>query len=211
MKQSERGIMRQLRILGAISCLLLSSVVMANPASELRHRLEKISHFGADFSQTVISPEGKVIHQGKGHFVIAKPGKLHWQETHPGDDEIISDGKTIWYYSPMVEQVTIYNTSQAIVHTPFILLADQREKTWQEYQVKLHDGVYTVSSKDPSKQVTFSLSFGKTGDISEFTVVDSQGQHSKFKLTHFNLHPDIQPGIFSFKVPDGTQIDDQRQ
>ncbi|CAG9296572.1 outer membrane lipoprotein chaperone LolA [Celerinatantimonas diazotrophica] len=203
--------MRQLRILGAIVYLLLSPLVMANPASDLRHKLEKISHFGADFSQTVISPEGKVIHRGKGHFVIAKPGKLHWQETHPGHDEIISDGKTIWYYSPMVEQVTIYNTSQAIVHTPFILLTDQREKTWKQYQVKQHDGVYTVSSKDPSQLVTFSLSFGKTGNIREFTVVDGQGQHSEFKLTHFNLHPDIQPGIFSFKVPKGTQIDDQRQ
>ncbi|MFM2476922.1 outer membrane lipoprotein chaperone LolA [Celerinatantimonas sp. MCCC 1A17872] len=203
--------MRQLRILAAIFLLLLSPLVMANPASDLRHKLEKISHFGADFSQTVISPEGKTIHQGKGHFVIAKPGKLHWQETHPGDDEIISDGKTIWYYSPMVEQVTIYNTSQAIVHTPFILLADQREKTWQGYKVAQHDGVYTVSSKDSSQQVTFSLRFAKTGDISEFTVVDNQGQHSEFKLSHFNLNPDIQSGTFSFKVPDGTQIDDQRQ
>ncbi|CAG9001044.1 MAG: Outer-membrane lipoprotein carrier protein [Candidatus Celerinatantimonas neptuna] len=188
----------------------ISQYALADAASTLRAKLHPIQQFSANFEQTVISPQGKVIHRASGKLVIAKPGKLNWQERHPEQDQIISNGKTIWYYSPIVEQVSIYNTTDAIAHTPFILLADQRKEVWQNYRVNTVKTGFKVESKTDSQQPSFIISFDKQGAIREFDVVDHQGQRSEFKLSHFNLHPRVRSGDFMFKVPDGVAIDDQR-
>lgn len=202
--------MKKLRMWAGL-LMLASSVAVATPADNLRQRLAKIGQFSADFSQRVMSPEGKTIHQAQGHFVIAKPGKLNWQETKPSQDKIIADGHTIWYYSPMLEQVTIYSARNAIVHTPFILLADQRTATWKGYQVIRKGQTYQVSAPSHPQQSKFSLQFNDANQISEFIVTDNQGQRSEFKLSHFKLNPKIKAKLFSFTVPKGTQVDDQRQ
>lgn len=193
-----------------IMTAFMSQCVLADAASTLREKLHPIQHFSANFEQTVISPQGKVIHQASGKLVIAKPGKLNWQELHPEQDQIISNGKTIWYYSPIVEQVSIYNTTDAIAHTPFILLADQRKKVWQGYRISLIKDGFKVESKTDTQQPAFTLSFDKQGAIREFDVIDHQGQRSEFKLSHFDLHPVIRSNDFMFKVPEGVAIDDQR-
>ncbi|MFM2483416.1 outer membrane lipoprotein chaperone LolA [Celerinatantimonas sp. YJH-8] len=202
--------MRLIQWITVGSCLS-SFLVMADPMSDLQAKLQPIEHFSADFQQTVISPEGKTVHQAQGRLVMAKPGKVFWQEQSPGDDQIISDGRTIWYYSPMVEQVSIYNASDAIAHTPFILLADPRAKSWSSYQVRqVQADSYRVTSKEDHQQPTFTIVFN--GDaIQEFDVTDSQGQQSRFKLAHFNLTPRINVKQFVFTVPQGVEIDDQRQ
>ncbi|MFM2483922.1 outer membrane lipoprotein chaperone LolA [Celerinatantimonas yamalensis] len=202
--------MKKLRTV-VLLLVFISPAVLANAEQTLRTKLQAISQFSADFSQTVVSPDGKVIHQAYGHLVIAKPGKLHWQVMRPNHDEIISNGQTIWYYSPIVEQVSIYNTSDAIVHTPFILLADQRPSTWVGYKVSATKQKYTVTSTHDSQQPAFTVQFDSKDHINEFDVIDNQGQRSEFKLSHFNAKPNIAAGEFSFAIPSGTEIDDQRQ
>lgn len=193
-----------------LTLILVPSLVWADAASQLRAKLVPMQQFSADFAQTVISPEGKTIHEAQGQLVMAKPGKVFWQEQSPGDDEIISDGHTIWYYSPMVEQVSIYDANDAIAHTPFILLANQSSSLWKDYQVKAVKKGFQVSSKSDSEQPTFVIYFdGKK--IRQFDVVDAQGQRSEFVLSHFVTTLKKHPEGFKFTVPEGIDIDDQRQ
>ena len=41
-------------------------------------------------------------------------------------------------------------------------------------------------------------------------VNEAQGQRSEFTLSAFNAKPSVKSDTFTFKVPDGVTIDDQR-
>lgn len=194
-------------------CGLTSFAVMANGSdlsAELRQQLGQFDGFNAEFKQNVTSAQQQLVYEGRGQLSIAKPGKLRWEQREPDQDQIISDGQTIWYYSPFVEQVSIYNTDDAIANTPFILLTDQRESLWQGYQVDLKDGWYWVASKEDANQPKFAISFSESGDIASFVIVDNQGQRSEFSLSAFNRQSAFSADLFSFTVPEGTSVDDQR-
>lgn len=48
------------------------------------------------------------------------------------------------------------------------------------------------------------------GEITEFAVVEQDGQKSRFELGNVkNVSPS--PSLFSFTVPEGVELDDQRQ
>ncbi|MCV6004971.1 outer membrane lipoprotein chaperone LolA, partial [Escherichia coli] len=76
----------------------------------------------ADFSKKVISAEGETVMEGEGTVEIARPSLFRWSTTFPDENLLISDGKTLWYYSPFIEQVSIYWQEQATEQTPFVLL-----------------------------------------------------------------------------------------
>ena len=60
--------------------------------------------------------------EGEGTVEIARPSLFRWSTTFPDENLLVSDGKTLWYYSPFIEQVSIYWQEQATEQTPFVLL-----------------------------------------------------------------------------------------
>lgn len=102
--------------------LFFSFSVFASPKDVLNTRLAMNKGFTADFTQKVISPDGEVLMQGKGTVEIARPNMFRWATTSPEENLLVSNGKALWYYTPSLQQVTIYNQQKATAQTPFILL-----------------------------------------------------------------------------------------
>ncbi|GGA93129.1 outer membrane lipoprotein chaperone LolA [Agarivorans gilvus] len=192
--------------------LLLATQALASEqaALELQQHLSQLQGFQAQFEQTVIDADGVEIHQAEGKLSLARPAKLNWQQVAPEQDMIVSDGSTIWYYSPFVEQVTIMDASEAINQSPFILLADNRSESWQNYQVEKREQGYLVSSKLDPMQAAFWVKLNSDNSIARFDIIESTGQRSEFKLEGFKANPQFEPRLFHFEIPANTMIDDQR-
>ncbi|WP_432452863.1 MULTISPECIES: outer membrane lipoprotein chaperone LolA [unclassified Agarivorans] len=194
-----------------IVALCLSSVALANDAAtELKQHLSTLSSFQAEFKQTVLDADGSQIHQAEGKLSLARPAKLNWQQVAPEQDMIVSDGTTIWYYSPFVEQVTIMSAGEAIRQSPFILLADDRNESWQQYQVEKVDQGYLVKSKRDPLQAAFWVKLNADNSIARFDLIESTGQRSEFSLQAFKANPKLSDRLFHFDIPSNTMIDDQR-
>ncbi len=125
--------------------LLASFSVWATPQQELSDRLQLTEGFSADFSQRVISPEGDVVMEGEGDVEIARPSLFRWTTTLPDENTLVSDGKTLWYYSPFIEQVSIYWQEQATEQTPFVLLTRNRASDWDNYHVVQQGDMFTLT------------------------------------------------------------------
>jgi outer membrane lipoprotein carrier protein len=180
-------------------------------AALLKEKLSLFSQINADFSQVVTSPEGKVLNESWGKLMISRPGKFRWQVITPEEELIVSDGKTMWLYSPFIEQVTLINLSDAIEGTPFVLLSGASEKQWATYSVKKEDNKFTVKNADLRLQGnTFIFEFNRADNISKFVVIEEQGQQSEFKLSHKPRTTTLDSSFFDFKIPLGVEIDDQR-
>ena len=68
--------------------------------AELQSRLEKVTQYSADFDQTVRSSKGKQIQSGKGKFMVKRPNLFRMDTQQPQENQIISDGKSLWFYDP---------------------------------------------------------------------------------------------------------------
>ncbi len=94
----------------AIACALLSSFVAssvwADAASDLKSRLDKVSSFHASFTQKVTDGSGNAVQEGRGDLWVKRPNLFNWHMTQPDESVLVSDGKTLWFYNPFVEQAT---------------------------------------------------------------------------------------------------------
>ena len=43
---------------------------------------------------------------GEGELWVKRPNLFNWHMTSPDESVLVSDGQTLWFYNPFVEQVT---------------------------------------------------------------------------------------------------------
>ena len=130
----------------AITCALLSSLVAssvwADAASDLKSRLDKVSSFHASFTQKVTDGSGAAVQEGQGDLWVKRPNLFNWHMTQPDESILVSDGKTLWFYNPFVEQATATWLKDATGNTPFMLIARNQPAELKHYiDVALDSGV----------------------------------------------------------------------
>jgi outer membrane lipoprotein carrier protein len=179
-------------------------------ALQLKEKLAVFEQISASFVQQVTSSEGKLLNKSVGEMSISRPGKFYWKMTMPEEDLIVSNGKIIWYYSPFIEQVTLINFNDAIIGTPFALLAGASEEQWADYVVTKKGNKFSVTNPEKLQASRFVFEFDKNNNISKFVVIEEQGQRSEFILNHKNVDTTMDPNLFEFKIPVGVEVDDQR-
>jgi outer membrane lipoprotein carrier protein len=191
--------------------LIASSQVWADAASDLKQKLAAVNLFSAQFQQTVFDSKGKELQKASGDLLVSRPNRFNWHTTSPDESLIVADGKDVWIYDPFVEQVTALKLQDAVVNTPFILIASSDDKYWKNYDVTEQDDVFTVTSRNQDELIaSFRITFDRQENISRFDVKEAQGQWSEFTLSGFNRKPALKGNEFVFKTPKGVALDDQR-
>lgn len=177
----------------------------------LMAKLRMVNAFSAQFTQKVFDNEMQLIQQGAGNIQVAKPNKIYWQTTQPEDTLIVSDGVTLWFYDPFIEQASAYSLQASIANTPILLILNEDPAIWSQYNiVKLSSNQFQINALDEQSQVkTLVIGFDKE-EIASLIITDATGQQSFITLTQRknNIIPD--ENLFNFIVPDGVSIDDQR-
>jgi len=194
-------------------CLLFSTLsahALSDDALQLKDKLAVFKQINANFLQRVSNAQGKLLNESRGEMTILRPGKFHWQVQMPEEELIVSDGKTIWYYSPFIEQVTLINFSDAITNTPFALLAGASDEQWENYTVRQQEQQFIVSNANAAQSTTFIFEFDSSDNISKFVVIEALGQRSEFLLTHINEQKVVTDALFDFQIPADVEVDDQR-
>ncbi|MGF1713908.1 outer membrane lipoprotein chaperone LolA [Photobacterium chitinilyticum] len=190
--------------------IFLSSAAWATPQQELSSRLGKVNSFSADFTQKVISPEGDLLVEGEGDVAIQRPNLFRWNTVVPDENLLISDGKTLWYYSPFIEQVTAMWLTDATEQTPFVLLTRNSAADWTKYNVAQTADTFTLTPKDRTSSMgKFVVTVAKSGEVRGFSVVEQDGQRSNFSFSKFSGQAQSND-LFKFTPPKGVELDDQR-
>ncbi|MCG6480213.1 outer membrane lipoprotein chaperone LolA [Vibrio parahaemolyticus] len=193
-----------------LSISFFSVANAASPKDELNKRLAMNEGFSADFSQQVISPEGETVMEGEGSVEIARPSLFRWSTTFPDENLLVSDGKTLWYYSPFIEQVSIYWQEQATEQTPFVLLTRNRASDWDNYKISQKGNEFTlIPTAVDSTQGQFQINIDAKGVVKGFNVIEQDGQKGLFTFSNVKLGKP-KADRFTFTVPKGVEVDDQR-
>ena len=176
-------------------------------------RLSQSSQFSATFSQQVLDEEKNVLQQSEGKLAVKQPDLVYWHTQQPEESLIVSDGSSLWFYDPFIEQATAYDVKTSIANTPILLLTSTDETLWQQYGIKqLNQDDYTIQSLDTNSRVkTLTLNFEtKTNRLASFSILDSTGQLSVVQLSDVDTTTIIADTLFKFTLPEGVYLDDQR-
>ena len=203
----------------------VNTIASPSPTSKAKEhlmaKLGNLSFFSATFSQKILNRQGEILQQGNGNLAISKPNLVNWKTITPDATLIVSDGNTLWFYDPFIEQASAFSLAKSIHNTPILLLTSDEPKLWQEYNViEQSDGVtygwrFVVMPKDTSSQIKkLTLSFNeikaKGIQLSEFSFEDATGQISQISLTSFNSSVKPDASLFTFSLPEGVRLEDKR-
>ena len=68
----------------------------------------------AEFSQASLNKSLNQTIPARGVVSMKKGGKLRWEYSEPTKQEIVSDGKTLWVYTPTLNQVNVGTAPEAL-------------------------------------------------------------------------------------------------
>ena len=74
----------------------------------------KINDLKAEFDQTAFNKSLNQTIPAKGTVYLKKGGKLRWEYADPTPQQIVSDGKTLWVYTPALAQVNTGAAPEAL-------------------------------------------------------------------------------------------------
>lgn len=203
--------MKKLLVACCVVCGMMSASVLASPSGDLQGRLNKVNSFHASFTQTVSAADGTAVQQGEGELWVKRPNLFNWQMTSPDESVLVSDGKTLWFYNPFVEQVTATWLDQAASNTPFMLITRNDASDWAQYNVTQKGDTFDLTPKNAQNNLkTFSISVMPNGTINGFSAVEQDGQRSVYTLKR-QQNDAVDAAKFRFTPPVGVTLDDQRQ
>src|SRR3989442_8531436 len=74
----------------------------------------RMTDLKAEISQTSFNKSLNQTIPAAGQVYLKKGGKLRWEYTEPTQQGIVSDGKTIWLYTPQLNQVNTGPAPEAL-------------------------------------------------------------------------------------------------
>jgi outer membrane lipoprotein carrier protein len=129
--------------------------------------------------------------------------------TEPDELSIISDGKTVWIYTPMVEQVSAMWLKNIPDNRLLLLLTDNHSEMWDIYQVTNTNNTFHLKPTTHAGQ-QFDITVKPNGIITNFKIVEEDGQYSIYTFSQQRIGP-VDKNKFIFHLPKGVTLDDQRQ
>ena len=79
--------------------------MLADAAQDLQSRPAKVNSFHASFTNRDQRRRRRGA-TGEGELWVKRPNLFNWHMTSPDESVLVSDGQTLWFYNPFVEQVT---------------------------------------------------------------------------------------------------------
>jgi outer membrane lipoprotein carrier protein len=192
-------------VLGAIAALAQGATL-----ERLRAFVRDTQTARANFTQTVIDKNGRVVQQTSGEFAIARPGKFRWRVDKPYQQLLVGDGERVWVYDQDLNQVVKRRNDQALGSTPAALLAgrDDVERAFEWRDLPAADGLDWLGATPKDKESAYSeirLGFDASG-LAALDILDNFGQHTRIRFAGLERNPKLSPDLFKFTPPQGADV-----
>lgn len=195
----------------AILAALSSVSAYADAQQNLQMRLAKVNVFNADFAQKVFDKENTLLQESNGKLWVKRPNLFKWHTESPDESILVSDGETLWFYNPFIEQVTASSLSEVTKDTPFMLISNNSNDDWKRYTITQRANDFVLKAKDSQNSLKqFDIRVTPAGVIESFKSLEQDGQQSEYVLSKQNKDS-IDATTFTFTIPKGVELDDQRK
>lgn len=175
----------------------------------------KMTDLKGEFVQSALNKSLNQTIDAKGVVYLKKGGKLRWEYAEPTKQEIVSDGKTIWIYTPQLNQVNTGAAPEALSGPAGSFLSGLG-KLRQHFNVRFlnpaqpkdADGnvVLDLTPKQPLPtlaRLVLALD-SKSYDVRKAVVYDQFDNTVTMTFTKLMVNSGLPDKLFVFTPPTGT-------
>ncbi|MEM6640316.1 MAG: outer membrane lipoprotein chaperone LolA [Pseudomonadota bacterium] len=185
---------------------------VVSATERLRSYLDNTTTLRAHFRGVVLDEDRTALAQSEGELALKRPGRFRWEETAPEAELLVTDGISLWNYTPDLEQVSVRDVASLDRSTPAHLLGGgaDLEKDFRVvggYRVGELDWVDVRPRADSSD---FSIvRFGFSSDGLRMMELHSKiGNITQYVLDDVEENGRIADSVFTFVPPPGTDVVD---
>ena len=176
----------------------------------LNDALASLDNLTADFKQTVLDDDKKIVQQSSGKVAIQRPGKFSWIYTTPYEQQIIADGKELWIYDVDLDQVTVKPMTAGLASAPIMILM-RNSKLGSEFnisEVGQRKFLYWVELEPKSQDLDYTnVYIGiEDGVVKAMELRDKFGQSTQIVFENLRLNVVHNPKTFKFVPPEGVDV-----
>ncbi len=182
----------------------------------IQKKYEQINNFQAFFTQESEVKALDKVQKAQGEVWFKKPGKMRWNYDTPNKDQIVSDGKTLWFYDQDEEQV---------IETPLAQVSETQSTTTLLSGLGNIKKLFNASFAEPGEinpnggylvdlvpkgdeeynKVTISVD-KKDMMVNAIFLYDPFGNLTTVKLADIKTDTGVSDSLFDFKAPAGTEV-----
>ena len=212
--------------MGKVRILLLSMTLLAAcvPASaeslddvvrDVEAAYGRMTDLRAEFTQTAFNKSLNQTIPALGAVYLKKGGKLRWEYKEPTPQEIVSDGKKLWVYTPALNQVNVGEAPEALAGPAGSFLAGLG-RLRAEFTVRFlnpaepRDGdgswVLDLTPRRPLPTLArLILSVdAKTWEMRRAVVYDQFENTVTMRFTKVAINSGLPDRLFTFEAPKGV-------
>jgi outer membrane lipoprotein carrier protein len=206
-----------LAVLVAATAVSVSAQSLDDVVREIETVYGRMTDLRADFTQTAFNKSLNQTIPARGTVYLKKGGKLRWEYTEPTPQEIVSDGKKLWVYTPTLNQANVADAPEALAGPAGSFLAGLG-RLRSEFQVRFlnpaqpkdADGswVLDLTPKQPLPTLTrliLSLD-SKSTEIRKAIVHDQFENTVTMRFTKVAVNSGLPERTFTFVAPKGVVI-----
>lgn len=196
--------------------LALLTVLLTPQAQEVVERIQIFYDGTTDlrgqFSQRVELAIGQV-EEASGAFYLKRPGMMRWEYERPERRLLVTNGSTLWAYTPADRQVIVQDLISAVTSIPFDFLMGVGRLTddFNLGQVTVHGDccyrlVLTPRRPDPHLRGMEMEVERTTLHIRSLTFQDPYENRTVMHFSRLLINSDLPADLFSFEPPPGVKI-----
>jgi outer membrane lipoprotein carrier protein len=217
------------RRMNLMACMLTASLALlagvgtagAQSLDEVIRGLEaaygRMTDLKAEFSQSSFNKSLNQTIAAQGVVSLKRGGKLRWEYSEPTKQEIVSDGKTLWVYTPSLNQVNTGPAPEALAGPAGSFLAGLG-KVREHFNVRFlnpaqpRDGegnvVLDLTPKQPLPTLTrLILSLDPKGwELRKAVVYDQFENTVSMRFKKLVLNGGLPDKLFTFAPPPNAAV-----
>jgi len=150
--------------------------------------------------------------RARGVALFAKPGRMRWTYEEPEPSVVVSDGKTLWIYDPVAQEVQEFSVGAGFLSGTAVQFLLGEGRILDAFEVGA-EGCGTNAVRlllRPRAETSYEslelLVAPETGDVRESAVVDLFGNRTDVIFESMRTNLGVDPAKFRFEAGPGVRV-----
>ncbi len=198
-----------------LGALVVSALAADTPLDALLKKVEnrynRAKTLEVLFSETY-TPAGRMQRTESGKLELRKPGRMRWDYAQPKGKLFISDGKTVWLWTPTenrAEKMKLQESEDMHAPLAFLLGKLNFQKEFRNFQSKAEGPDTRITAEPKTDSLPYSaVEFVVTpeGRIRQVKVTGFDKSTLDFTFDQEKVDPPLDSKLFQFKPPQGAEV-----
>ena len=201
-------------------CMLSTAARAAENLPPLDYILKEVekrytgSQFAAEFLQESTIKSMEITDFASGRLYVRYPGMMRWEYEKPDRQVIITDGKKLWIYRPIDNQVMVGNAPVFFRDGKGASFLSDISLVRKKFNITLGrpEGEYVYELRMTPLERTLNISeirlsiTPRTYTIARIVTVNDYGDDTRIDIVNPKFNVNLEPSLFSFEIPPGADV-----